>query len=48
MIEMSSEMTQDSVWCFGGIGGISELNGLMGRVIGDWGGGEGLRNDVRW
>src|SRR5882724_13702108 len=46
MIETSLETTRDSVWCFGGIGGISEHNGLMSGVGGDWGGGKGLRHEV--
>ena len=46
MIEMSSEVIRDLVWCFWGMGGILGHNGLMGEMGGDWGGGEGLQNDV--
>jgi hypothetical protein len=37
-----------SVILGGGIEGISGNSGLVGRVGGDWGGGEGLQNEVGW
>ena len=44
MIKMSSEVIQDFIWCFGGIGGISRQNELLGEAGGEWGGGEELWN----
>ena len=44
--EMSSKVSCDSIWFFGGIRGILGHSGLTGGVGGDWGGSEGLRNEV--
>ena len=46
MSEMSSKVSRDSVWFFGGIRGILGHSGLTGGVDGDWGGGEGHWNVV--
>ena len=46
MIKKSSEVIQDFVWCFGGIGGILRQNELIGEAGGEWRGGKGLRNDL--
>jgi hypothetical protein len=44
MIEMSSEVIQDSVWCCWGIGRV--WSGLVGEAGGDRGGGEGFQKEV--
>ena len=46
MIEMSSEVIRDLVWCFWGIGGILGHNELVGEAGGNQGGGDGLRNET--
>jgi hypothetical protein len=46
MSETSSKVSQGLVWIFGGIEGISEHNGFMGEAVGDWGGGEGVQNEM--